>query len=107
MSVGRDDDRDAGLDRKADVLVFQVKPIREAIRLQGRIGLRARVEQALEVDGVRGPAVDQPPGGMADRRHMRVLNGGKGPRGELILRPSLTGVDARHHPVELGEDDVR
>jgi len=84
MSVGVRHDRDARLDREADVLVLQVESVREAIRLQGRTGLRARLEQALEVDGVGRPPVDQAPRRMADRRDMRVLDCGESPGRQLL-----------------------
>jgi hypothetical protein len=107
MSICRDDDRNTGLDGATDMFVLEVEAIREAIRLQGRSGLRARLEQALQVDGVGLATIDEPARRMADRGHMRILDGGKGAHGELLLRPPLPGVDAGHHPVELTEDDIR
>ena len=62
VGVRGDDDRDARLDRLTDVLVLQVEPVGEAVRLECGAGLERDLEGGVEVERVRRAPVDQPSG---------------------------------------------
>src|SRR5437763_13440314 len=107
MGVGRADDGNPGLDRKADVRVSQVDPVWEAVDLD-RLPVPLRsLDHGLDVNGVRRPAADVAPGRMAERRDVRILERADRPPGQLLARLALAAVDARLHPVELDEHVVR
>ena len=63
-------------------------------------------EDGLEVDRVRRPVVDQPPGRVAEAADVGRVQRGQHALGQLLARAALAGVDARLHPVELGQQVV-
>ena len=106
VGVGRADDRDAGLPREADVLVAQVEPGRQPVHLDRAALLGEPGEDGLEVDRVRRAVVDQPPGRVAEAADVGRVERGQHALRQLLARAALAAVDARLHPVELGQQVV-
>jgi hypothetical protein len=59
-----------------------------------------------QIDRVLGSVPDQPAGRVAEAARGRVPHRVGDPRGELVPRRALAGVERDLHPVELGEDVV-
>jgi len=106
VRIGRADDLQAGFQRVADVLAAQVESIGQAVDLERDPFLERDVENALEVERVLRPAVDEPALGMAEAAHMRVAQRLLDALCHLAPRHPLPAVHARLHPVELGQDVV-
>ena len=93
-------------DRVADVLAAEVEPVRQPVDLDRDALLERDLVDALEVDGVLRAAADQPAGRVAEAAHVRVAQRLLDAPGHLRSRHPLAAVDARLHPVELGEHVV-
>ena len=106
VRVGRADDLQPGAQRVADVLAAQVEPGGQAVDLERDPLLERDRVDPLEVDGVLGPAADQPPRRMAEAAHVRVAQRLLDAPGHLRPRHPLPAVHARLDPVELGEHVV-
>ena len=92
--------------RVADVLAAQVEAVGQPVDLDRDALLERDLEHALEVEGVLRPAADEPAGRVAEAAHVRVAQRLLDALGHLAPRHALAAVDARLHPVELGEDVV-
>ena len=106
VRVGRADDLYARPQRVADVLAAEVEPVGQAVDLEGDAQLEREAEQALQVDGVLRPAVDDPARRVAEAAHVRVAQRLLDALRHLAPRHPLPAVDARLHPVELGKDVI-
>ena len=106
MCVGIDHERDARAHGRPCVDVGEVAPVGVGVDLEHRPRSRRRLEHGIEVDRVRGPALDQAPGRVADRAHERVLDRGDHPLGHRLLAHPERGVRAGDHPVEPFEQLV-
>src|SRR5205823_6487270 len=78
-----------------------------AVRLDGRAGLEADLEQPLEIDRVRRAVLDDTSLRMTDRAHRWMARRLGHPECELLARLPLPRMHRRLHPLELGEDVVR
>ena len=88
------------------MLVAQVEPGRQAVHLDRAALLGEPREDGLEVDRVRRAVVDQPPGRVAEAADVGRVERGEHALGQLLARRALAAVDARLHPVELGQQVV-
>ena len=86
---------------------LQVEPRREPVHLDRDPALAAGLEDRVEVERVRRPVADQPPGRMAQARDVRALERRQHALRQLGPRRPLPGVHGGLHPVELGEHVVR
>ena len=75
---------DARLARQAHVLVAEVEPVREPVHLDRAALLGQPREDGLEVDRVRRPVVDQPPGRVAEAADVRAT---RAPRARASSAP--------------------
>jgi hypothetical protein len=106
VGIRRHHDRDAGLDAQPDVLALEVEAVGEPVDLERRSRLERDLDDALEVDRVRRPPSDEPPGRVAERAHGRVAQRLDDPRRQHLPLLALPGVDASRDPVELGKHVV-
>ena len=106
VPVRVDDDRGTGLGGDPDVHVGQVPAVRVAVDLEEGAGPSGGPADRLHVDRVWPAPFDQPARGVSDRVHKRVLHGPDHPLGLLLLAHPERRVEARHHPVQLGEHVV-
>ena len=97
---------DARAQRVADVLAAKIESGGQAVDLQRDPVLERDGEHALEVERVLGPAGDEPARRMAEAAHVGIAQRRQDTLRHLGLRHPLSAVDARLHPVELGQDVV-
>src|SRR5450631_1302513 len=100
MRVAVDSELDPGVAGRADVVRWQVEPLRGGVDLQRGAGPRAGPEQLAEVHLDRRPFADPPGGGVADDVDVRVLAGGDEPPGHLGPRLLEVRVDRGDADVE-------
>ena len=84
--------------------VAQVEPVRQAVHLQRHSLLERDLDQAIDVELVLGPAVDVPALRVRETGDVRVAQRLLDPLRLVALRQALAAVDARLHPIQLGED---
>ena len=107
VGIGRDNDLDARLDRPAHVLAAEVQPVREPVHLERDARFERHPEHLVQVERILRPVVDDPPLRVAQAADVRVPHRLDRPLGQLARRHPLPAMDARLHPLELGQHVVR
>ena len=84
----------------------EVEPVGQAVHLHGNSGLERHLEDAVEIERVLGPVIQDPALRVGETRRRRVLHGLEHACSQSVASPPLASVQADLHPFELREDVV-
>ena len=101
VSVSADDDGNAETLSRGTVDIVEIQTVRAGVQFQEFAVLASSTEDRIQIDVIRLAAVDQPPGGVRDDRHMGVLNRLQQSLGDLLARLFLPVVNAGDDPLGL------